>query len=247
MKRDGILQPVVVRPQGDDQYELIAGERRWRAAQIAGLLKIPAIVREVADDRLLEVALIENVQREELNPIEEARAYQALVRDLGLTQEEVARRVGKRRSTVANALRLLNLPEEIQDRVRSGAISAGHAKVLAAISSRELQLSLADRASGEGLSVRQIELLATRAGASRKTTAGRKPKDRDPNVVAAEESLQSALGTKVRIVQARKGGRLELHFFSDEELSRVYDLILRATKSRKTDLPGHRPTILSAD
>lgn len=224
-----MLQPVVVRAAGDGEFELIAGERRWRAAQLAGLLKIPAVVREVSDDRLLEVALIENIQREELNPIEEAAAYQALIDELDLTQDEVARRVGKGRPTVANALRLLNLPKDLQQMITLGQLSAGHAKVLASLSNAELQRSLADRAIREGLSVRQLELLASRAARATPARAGSRVKVRDPNVVAAEEALQRSLGTKVRIVPGRKGGRLELHYFSDEELERLFQL-LRGTR-----------------
>lgn len=229
LKKDGVLQPVVVRAAGDGEFELIAGERRWRAAQLAGLLKIPAVVREVSDDRLLEVALIENIQREELNPIEEAAAYQALIDELDLTQDEVARRVGKGRPTVANALRLLNLPKDLQQMITLGQLSAGHAKVLASLSNAELQRSLADRAIREGLSVRQLELLASRAARATPARAGSRVKVRDPNVVAAEEALQRSLGTKVRIVPGRKGGRLELHYFSDEELERLFQL-LRGTR-----------------
>lgn len=225
-----MLQPVVVRRAGEDEFELIAGERRWRAAQIAGLLRIPALIREVPDDRLLEVALIENLQREELNAIEEAAAYQALIDELGLTQEEVARRVGKGRPTVANALRLLNLPKDIQQMVKLGQLSAGHAKVLAALSNTELQRTLADRAVRGGLSVRQLELLAARAARATPSRAKSRSVVRDPNVVAAEEELQRSLGTKVRIVQGRKGGRLELHYFSDDELERLYQILRAASK-----------------
>jgi len=231
MRLQGVLQPVIVREVKDGSYELVAGERRWRAAQIAGLLKIPALVKEVADDRVLEIALIENLQREGLNPIEEAAAFQALIDGLGLTQQEIADRVGKQRATVANALRLLNLPPEVQELVKAGKLAAGHAKALAALGAAKEQIDLARRIAGEGLSVRQAEAIAKRA-AKRASRTARKPADRDPNVEAAEEALQSALGTRVRIVQGRKGGRLEIHFFSDEELQRVYDLVLAAAKKR---------------
>jgi ParB family chromosome partitioning protein len=229
MRLQGVLQPVIVRAIEDGGYELVAGERRWRAAQIAGLLKIPALVKEVADERLLEIALIENLQREELNPIEEAGAYQTLMDDLNLTQQEIAERVGKQRATVANALRLLNLPPEVQQLVREGRLAAGHAKALASLAVAKEQIELARRIAGEGLSVRQAEAIAKRM-VKRASRASSKPARRDPNVEAAEETLQSALGTRVRIVQGRKGGRLEIHFFSDEELQRVYDLVLEAAK-----------------
>jgi ParB family chromosome partitioning protein len=229
MRQRGVLQPVIVRTVPDGGYELIAGERRWRAAQIAGLLRIPAIVKEVADDRVLEIALIENLQREELNPIEEANAYQTLINDLELTQQQIADRVGKQRATVTNALRLLNLPPEIQSLVRDGKLSSGHAKALASLAEPKEQIELARRIAAEGLSVRQAEAMARRL-AKRSTRAARRPPRRDPNVEAAEETLQRALGTRVRIVQGRKGGRLEIHFFSDEELERVYDLVLGAAR-----------------
>ena len=223
---------MVVRPAEGGTFELIAGERRWRAAQIAGLLKIPVVIREVADDRLLELALIENLQREELNPIEEATAYQSLINDLGLSQQQAAERVGKQRATVANALRLLNLPIEIQSMVQSGKLTAGHAKSLAGLTDTRAQIDLAKRIVDEGLSVRAVEQLVRRSEPTGKKRAA-VAVTRDPNVVAAEETLQSALGTKVRIAQGRSGaGRLELHFYSAEELDRVYDLVLKAARRK---------------
>jgi ParB family chromosome partitioning protein len=231
MKEQGVLQPVIVRPRDDGGFELIAGERRWRAAQMAGLLKIPAVVRESKDDELLELALVENLQRENLNPIEAASAYQTLIDGLGLTQEEVAARVGKQRSTITNALRLLNLPVQTQDRIRAGELSSGHAKALASLTNPKLQNELATRIVKQGLSVRQAEQLVAKV--TRATPAKSKAVrvSVDPNVAAAQRKLESALGTKVRIVPGRKGGRLELHYFSDEELERIYQLILDATAS----------------
>ena len=233
MKAEGVLQPVVVRPAGGDTYELIAGERRWRAAQIAGLLRIPAVVREASDDHLLQLALIENLQREELSPLEEAQAFQTLIDDLGLSQQDVADRVGKQRATVANALRLLNLPKEVQDLVASGQLSAGHAKALAGMTDSIAQGELARRIVRDGLSVRAVEALLKRSTTSVKRPRSRSEAARDPNVVAAEDRLQSAVGTRVRIVQNPGGsGRLELHFFSPDELERVYDVVLRGTRTR---------------
>jgi ParB family chromosome partitioning protein len=231
LQRDGMLQPVIVR-QSNGGYELIAGERRWRAAQRAGLLKITAIIREVADERVLELALVENLQREELNPLEEAHAYQMLLDELALTQQEVADRVGKQRATIANALRILNLPGEVQQLIRDRMLSAGHAKALAALANAESQIGLAKRIVNDGLSVRQVEALVARAAAQRSVRSVRRDVTRDPNILAAEESLQTAVGTKVRIHQARKGGRIEIHFYSDEEMERVYQLIMDATKPR---------------
>jgi ParB family chromosome partitioning protein len=227
IERQGVLQPIILRQSPEGGYDLIAGERRWRAAKLAGLDRIPAVIKDVSDDAVLEIALIENIQREELNPIEEANAYHTLVDRLGLTQQELAERVGKPRATVANALRLLHLPAAVQELIKQGAISAGHAKALAALADTRAQSDLASRIASEGLSVRETEELVARSGA-RKRRAPAKPVARDPNVVAAEEELQRALGTKVRIVQGKKGGRLELHFFSDEELDRVYQLVLEA-------------------
>ena len=233
IKLEGILQPVIVRPDKNGEFELIAGERRWRAAQLAGLLKVPALVREVGKEKVLELALIENLQREELNPIEEATAYQTLIHDLGLTQQEVAHRVGKQRATVANALRLLNLPDPVQQLIQLGRLSPGHAKALASLTSPELQIELAGRIGSAGMSVREAEALVARTvGRGQKEPAARP--ERDPNVVAAEETLQQAVGTKVRIQQGKKGGRIELHFFSDEELERMYQLILGAARTTKS-------------
>ena len=232
MKAQGVLQPVIVRPAEGGTFELIAGERRWRAAQIAGLLKIPAVIREVTDDRLLELALIENLQREELNAIEEANAYQTLINELGLSQKETAERVGKQRATVANALRLLNLPLEVQALIQNGQLGAGHAKALAGLTDSQAQIELAKRIVDEGLSVRAVEQLVRRPERTRKERATPAER-RDPNVVAAEETLQSALGTKVRIAQGRTGaGRLELHFYSSEELDRLFDLVLKAASGK---------------
>lgn len=234
LREEGLLQPVVVRPVPGDRFELVAGERRWRAAQIAGLMRMPALVRRVEDDRLLELALIENIQREELNPIETAKAFQTLMDDLGLTQQEIADRLGKPRSTVANALRLLNLAREVQQRIVDGSLQVGHAKVLAGITQRKLQCELADEIAGKGLSVRMAEQLVARRLRELEETeagrpaAGRGPRPADPNVDAAERALASRVGTQVRIVQRGERGRIELHFFSHEEMERVYQLLMRA-------------------
>jgi len=229
LKSQGVLQPVVVRPRPDGGFELVAGERRWRAAQLAGLLKLPAVVKDVADDKLLELALIENIQRADLNPLEMAVAYQSLIDDLDLSQQEVADRVGKQRATVTNALRLLNLPRAVQDLIRSGQLSGGHAKALAALTDSNLQIEMAQAFVNDDVSVRQAEALVARA-VKRPPSRRKTPAERDPNVVAAEDALQLALGTKARIVPSGKGGRLEIHYFSDEELTRIYDLIIDATR-----------------
>jgi ParB family chromosome partitioning protein len=232
LKSEGVLQPVLVRPLPDGRFEIVAGERRWRAAQRAGLLRIPAVVREVPDERLLEIALIENLQRENLNPIEEAEAYRTLSDNLGLKQQDIADRVGKQRATVANTLRLLTLSAPVQERLKRGELSMGQGRALAALSNPREQERIADRTVRMGLSVRQVESMvaaALRTGAERKVRSAPR---RDPNVVAAEEGLQRALGTRVRIVEGRKGGRIELHFFSPEEMQRVYQLVLEAARRK---------------
>lgn len=230
LQNQGILQPVVVRSAPDGRYELVAGERRWRAAQMVGLMKIPALVKEVPDERLLEYALVENLQREELNPIEEAVAYQTLVTDFGLTQEEIAERTARQRSTVANTLRLLNLPGAVQEKVKAGRLSTGHAKAILGLKQPLQQIEAANCIIRDGLSVRDAERLVGRMArpAPRKPVVATRS---DPNVAAAEEELQREIGTRVRIVQGKKGaGRIEFHCFSEEELQRVYDLILAAAR-----------------
>lgn len=231
MRTQGLLQPVVVRPLSDGQFELVAGERRWRAAQRAGIHKIPAVVRDVPDEKLLELALIENVQREELNAIEEAEAYRILIDDLQLTQNEVAERVGKQRTTVANALRLLNLPEAVKNMVRSRLISMGHARALLALEDAKTIEALAQRIVADGLSVREVESRAKRP-AGTKPRPGRPTQAVDPNVAAAETALQRVLGTKVRIGGNGKIGRVEIHYHSADELERIYRLVLEAGKKR---------------
>jgi ParB family chromosome partitioning protein len=231
MKKQGLLQPVVVRPLPDGRFELVAGERRWRAAQRAGIHQIPAVVRDVPDEKLLELALIENLQREELNPIEEAEAYRILVDDLELTQNDVAERVGKQRTTVANALRLLNLPPLVKDMVRDRRLSMGHARALLALEDPGAIESLARTVVADGLSVREVEARAKRPTGT-KPRPGRPTKPIDPNVAAAEATLQRVLGTKVRIAGNGVVGRVEVHYHSADELDRVYRLILEAGKKR---------------
>lgn len=233
LRMQGVLQPVVVRPLADGRFELIAGERRWRAAQRAGIHQIPALVRDVPDERLLELALIENLQREELNAIEEAEAYRVLIDDLQLTQNEVAERVGKQRTTVANALRLLGLPASVKDMVRVGSISMGHARALLALGDPSAIEALAKRVVAEGLSVREVESKATRPSGA-PARPGRPSKPVDPNVQAAEATLQRLLATKVRIGGNGKVGRIEIHYHSADELNRIFELVVDS--SRKAQL-----------
>ena len=220
----GILQPVVVRSVGDD-FQLIVGERRVRAAKLAGLKMIPAIVRNVSHDReILELALVENLQREDLNPIDEARAYEKLMKDCGLTQKEVSQKVGKERTSVANALRLLKLPAEVQSQVVQKTISAGHARALLALESKEDQLALAKRITGGGLSVREVERVVQRK--KRQTPRIRLARAQSsPEMRDLEERLQRILGTAVRIKRGGKKGRMEIEFYSDEDLERILAVI----------------------
>jgi ParB family chromosome partitioning protein len=220
----GLVQPVVVRRRGL-RYELIAGERRWRAAQMAGLLKIPAVIRDVPDEHVLELSLIENIHREDLNPIEEAQAYQQLIERLGLTQEEVARRVGRDRTSIANSLRLLRLPREVQTLIEEEKISFGHAKALLGLDSAEAQKQLAHEIVARGLSVRETEAAVRRWTA---TTQTRKVhRHLDPNLRAAAQQLSRYLGTRVRILPGTLGGKIEIEYYSMADLDRIYNLILR--------------------
>lgn len=226
IKTNGVIQPIVVRKVGQE-YQLIAGERRWRAAQKAGLHKIPAIVRDIPDEKLLELALIENIQRQELNSIEEAKAYQRLLDDLRITQEEVAQRVGKERSSITNYLRLLKLPSEIQRWVEDEKLSMGHARALLAISVKEEQIKLAADIIERGLSVRETERVVKRQSTARESNSAANPTGTtDPNVKAAEQKLSQRLATKVRIHSKGQSGKIEIEFYSADELQRLYSLIL---------------------
>jgi ParB family chromosome partitioning protein len=221
VRANGVIQPIIVRRAGD-RYEIIAGERRWRAAQLAGILKVPVVVRDVPDGKLLETALIENIQREDLNPIEEATAYRRLVNEFKLTQEQIADEVGKDRSSVANYMRLLKLPEEIRAEIASGTLAMGHARAILAIEDGAAQRRAAREIIARGLSVREAEALVKRLVEPPKKPAA---KPTDPNTRAAEERLRFALGTRVRIVRKGKGGRLEIEFTSEQELQRIYEQI----------------------
>jgi ParB family chromosome partitioning protein len=222
IQESGIVQPILVRRAGT-RYQIIAGERRWRAAQQLGLPAVPVTVRDVPDDRLLELALVENIQREELSPLEEALAFQRLQEELRLTQEEVARKVGRDRSTVANAVRLLRLPREVRDLVSSGALDGGHGRALLALERAEDQAALAREAARKGWSVREVE---RRVALLRAPRAGRKKRP-EPNTRAAEERLRAALGTRVEIVRRGAGGQIRIRFASEAELNRLYEALVR--------------------
>jgi len=233
VRAQGIIQPLVVTPEGDG-YAIIAGERRWRAARKAGLDAVPVVIRQVTDDReLLELALVENLQRSDLNPIEEAEAYAALQEKFGLSQEEVAARVGKARTTVTNALRLLRLPDEVLDLLREGRLTAGQARPLLAIQDPEEQIRLADRAVRDGLSARDLERLAAEPQESRKPKKPDRPVE--VHTAAAEERLTRRLQTRVEIKRQGPGGQrgqLRIHFHSEEELMRLFDVLIERGESR---------------
>ena len=213
----------------DGRFELISGERRWLAAQLAGLLRIPALVRPVDPKRRLEFALVENLQRENLNPVEVAESYQRLLDDTGLTQQEVSERIGKPRTTVTNSLRLLSLPKAVRSKLIDGTVSTGHAKALLGLERPGRQAELADQVVKQRLSVRQLEALVLKEKNQSDLKVIRKPVQ-DPNIAHAEQEMQKALGTKVRIVPSKKGGRIELHCFSSEELDKMYELVMKAAR-----------------
>jgi len=226
IRSHGIVQPLLVRRRGDG-YELIAGERRWRAAKLAGLEKVPVVVKEVPDDSLLEIALIENIQREDLNPIEEAQAYRKLIETVGLTQEALASRVGRDRSYITNYLRLLRLPDDLQQLVIEGRLSTGHARTLLALTHVDLQRRMARKIIDDGLSVRATELLVHKSSEEKPTKKPAASQTDDPNIRAAESKLRRALGTQVKITQTAEGkGKIEISFFDTSDLDRVYNLIM---------------------
>jgi ParB family chromosome partitioning protein len=227
IKEHGLVQPVVVRALEDGFFQLIAGERRWRAAQRAGLFRLPAVIREAGEHDALEIALIENLQREDLNPIEEAQAYERLIVDFGMTQEEVARRVGKNRTTIANMLRLLRLPPEVQQWLREDRLSTGHAKALLSLSDLDAILETARKIIQGNYSVRQTEMLVGRYSKSVPDDSGNASPGVDPNVRAAIHALEQALGTKVTVQEHEGKGKIEIHFFSFEEMNRLYEGLLR--------------------
>jgi ParB family transcriptional regulator, chromosome partitioning protein len=226
IRSNGIIQPLVVR-RVDGRYQLIAGERRWRAAKLAGLEQVPVVIQDIPEDRLLEVTLIENIQREDLNPIETAIAYERLGRELNLNAEQIGQRTGKDRTTILNFQRLLQLPSDLQQLIAERRLSAGHGRCLLSLPTPELQREVAEKSVAQGWSVRQIERV------TQKMTEGRKPKhvdevEIDPNVKAAIQELQRVLGTRVRIVEKpkQKGGRIEIDYYGTDDLDRIYAAIV---------------------
>ena len=225
IRANGIIQPLIVRKVGEKFY-LVAGERRWRAARLAGLAEVPVVVQDMSDAKVLEVALIENIQREDLNAIEIATAFEKLAGDLGLSHEEIGQRTGKERSTITNMLRLLRLPGVIQIMLAEKRLSMGHAKAILALPDDNLQIEVAEKAVSQGLSVRQVEQMVQRMT---QTRDAKEPADRemDPNVKAAILELENALGTKVRIIERAPGkGRIEIEYYSSDDLDRVYSVIV---------------------
>jgi len=230
IRSHGIVQPLIVRRR-DGGYELVAGERRWRAAKIAGLARVPVIVKEVPDESLLEIALIENIQREDLNPIEEAQAYKKLIETVGLTQEALASRVGRDRSYITNYLRLLRLPEDLQQLVMEGRLSTGHARTLLALSHPDQQRRIARQIIDGGLSVRVTENIVQKMVEGKSARSAPAPRAVDPNVRAAETKLRRALGTQVKILMSEQGkGKVEISFFNSQDLDRIYNLLVSTAR-----------------
>jgi ParB family chromosome partitioning protein len=228
IREHGLIQPLIVTSiqdtASDAQYQIIAGERRWEAAKMAGLSMVPVVVKEATPQKMLELALVENIQRADLNPLEEAAAYRQLMDDFGLTQEQVAEKVGKSRVTVANSVRLLRLPDEIKRALAEGQISEGHARALLALNKEADQLKISEAVVKKGLSVRQTEEMV------RRIVAGAQPRRRDeppsPETEALENEFRNALGTKVRLFRSKKGGKLVIQFYSEEELEAIYRIIV---------------------
>jgi len=236
IRTTGVIQPILVRPAGG-LFELVAGERRWRAAQIAGLVRLPVIVREIPDEQLLELALIENIQRAELNPIEEANAYKRLIDNLGLTQDEVARRVGRDRTFITNYLRVLKLPTDIQELIEQDKVSFGHARALLGVADPMTQRRLAQKIVKHNWSVRETERRVKYLDREQPTSAKSvTEKALDPNLRAAETKLRRTLSTQVRIVPGRAGtpGRLEIEYYDLNDLDRIFNLIVRNSDTDQT-------------
>jgi ParB family chromosome partitioning protein len=227
IRSDGLIQPIVVRANGE-RFTLIVGERRWRAARLAGLSEIPAVVQEVPAERLLEVTLVENIQREDLNPIETAMALERMARELHISHEEIARRTGKDRTTITNLFRLLKLPADIQQLVAERRISMGHARAILGLPDEASQRMVAEKSAAQGMSVRQVERLVRRMTEQRDGTQQKKGDAEDPNVAAAIRDMEQALGTRVRLVpKSEQKGRIEIEYYSSEDLDRIYSVIVR--------------------
>jgi ParB family chromosome partitioning protein len=235
IRANGIIQPLIVRRVGE-AYQIVAGERRWRAARLAGFAEVPVIVQDIADPQMLELALIENIQREDLNPIETAHAYDRLGRELGLSQEEIGRRTGKDRTSITNMIRLLRLPDEVQLLLAEHRLATGHARAILALDSAEEQIRLAEKAAAQGLSVRQVETLVQEATSDQPKRDGRAKREasQDPNVAAAVGEMERALGTRVKIVElSDQRGRIEIDYYSQAELDRLFQTIVGTSDGPK--------------
>lgn len=239
VREHGVVQPVLVQQQGHN-YVLVAGERRWRAARMAGLERIPALVRDLTPGQVVEIALIENLQREDLNPLEEAEAYRQLLSEHGVSQEDLARRLGRSRPQISNTLRLLQLPPPVMAHVASRRLSVGHAKVLLGLEGVDQQVTLAERVLAEDLSVRQAEAAVERLRAQEQGSGARRSSRREasrsPEVVALENRLRELLGTPVKVIPGEPRGRIEIFFYGDEDLTRVTDVLVGSSPSQ----PGPR-------
>lgn len=225
IQEHGLIQPLIVRRDDQGGYTLIAGERRWRAAQMAGMEEVPVVLKEASSQEMLEIALIENIQRADLNPIEEAHAYQQLIDDFALTQDEVSRRVGKSRSTIANTLRLLNLPSSIQAAVLGGKISGAHARALLPLDTEEAQTAVMGSIINRDLSVRQVEEIVKKINSASKPTP-EPARALPPEWSFLQAQFRQSLGTKVDIQKGPKGGKVVIHFYSDEDLQSLYEMIV---------------------
>ncbi|MCC8169376.1 MAG: ParB/RepB/Spo0J family partition protein [Oscillospiraceae bacterium] len=225
IKENGLIQPIIVTPSKNGMYKIVAGERRWRASKKAGLKEIPAVIRDYSDEQVAEIALIENLQREDLNPIEEALGYKALLEDFNLTQELISRRIGKSRSAIANSMRLLSLEEQIQKLLVSGDISGGHARAILSLDDNELRLALSKKIIEDGLTVRQAEALSKQL---KKKAPAKKPQEKTAYEIEIEHiqnKLSSDLGTKVKILHTDKKGKIEIEYYGNEDLERILNLI----------------------
>jgi ParB family chromosome partitioning protein len=222
IQEKGIIQPIVVR-KGEIAYEIIAGERRWRAAQRVGLTRVPVIIKDVSDREALELTLVENLQREDLNPIEEATAYEQLIEDFGLTHEDISKRIGKERSTITNQLRLLKLPQEVREALINGEITAGHARAILGLQSLSKAKEVLEAIRREKLSVRRTEVLVRRLSEGKQAVI--KPNDVNPYIKHLAEELKKALGTKVKIIDKGGKGRIEIEYYSNDELERLIEIL----------------------
>lgn len=227
IKEKGVIQPIIVRQSSDSKYELIAGERRWRAARAAGLAHIPSIIKDAAPAESLELALIENIQREDLNPLETAEAFERLIKDFSLTHDDLSKKVGKDRATVTNYLRILKLPLEIKKWIAEGALSIGHAKALLQVPNQRTQAVIAKKVLQSGLSVRETEALC-KQGSSPTVPRSRRAVPRDPQIASLEEKMMHSLGTKVHLKHRsnKKGGKIEIEYYSLEELDRLLEILI---------------------